>query len=114
MAVSSRRTSTSPRFTASPFSFRTWITTADTSARKSALRSGCTEPVMTGPDASALLWMVSMSSGETSRLTAAPACSLPSLPPLPGSLDSLPQAARAEAIARTNRVLRNMGISPDR
>ena len=46
MAVSSRRTSRSPRRTASPFSRSTCSTTAETSARRSARRSGCTEPVI--------------------------------------------------------------------
>ncbi len=64
MAVSSRRTSRSPRRTGSPFSLSTARTTAETSARRSARRSGCTEPVIDGPDARALLRTVMRSSGE--------------------------------------------------
>ena len=79
IAVSSSLTSTSPRLTTSPFSFSTCSTTADTSARRSALRSGWIEPVMTGPEASELLCTVSRSSGDTSSLTGGLA-SLPSLP----------------------------------
>ncbi len=67
MAVSSSRTSKSPRCTTSPFSFSTCSTTADISARRSARRSGCTVPVMVGPEVSALLATVNRSSGESSR-----------------------------------------------
>ncbi len=120
--VSSRRTRMSPFLTASPFSFITCNTTALTSARRSALRSGWTEPVITGPDASALVSMVSMSSGASD--STAGGASLPPLPSLDavavaealapafsGSLEDLPQATRAEATARARRVLRNIQFS---
>ena len=110
IAVSSSFTSKSPRLTGSPFSFSTCSTTAETSARKSARRSGWIEPVITGPEASASLRTVSRSSGATNSwlglLSLAWAVAFG--PALAGSLPSLPQAARADAMARTSRVLRSM------
>ncbi len=66
MAVSSRRTSRSPLWTASPFSLSTARTIVGTSARRSARRSGWMEPVMAGPEVSALLRTVWTSSGAIS------------------------------------------------
>ena len=114
IAVSSSLTSTSPRLTGSPFSFSTCSTTADTSARRSALRSGWIEPVMTGPEASASLCTVIKSSGGDQQLARLGVLGLGGGLPsgLAGSLASLPQAARAEAMARTSRVLRSIVRSP--
>ena len=66
MAVSSRRTRRSPRCTLSPFSLSACRTTVWISARRSARRSGCTDPVIVGPEASAVLWTVWMSSVDSS------------------------------------------------
>ena len=66
MALSSSRTSSSPARTASPFSFSTCCTSAPTSARKSARRSGCNAPLMTGPVACRRAPTVLKSSGASS------------------------------------------------
>src|SRR5450830_591176 len=111
--VSSSRTSRSPLRTASPFSFSTCSTTAPTSARRSARRSGWIEPVMTGPAASELLWTVNRSSADTSSLGCflsapfAPAAGVPSAALSPSGA-GLPQATSAEAMARATRVFRNI------
>src|SRR6185295_17965779 len=60
-------------------------TTAGTSARRSARRSGSTEPVIDGPEVSAELLTTNTSSRDTSRAGGGASASLPSPLPQPAS-----------------------------
>jgi hypothetical protein len=95
MAVASRRTSASPLRTWSPFSRSTCITTACTSARRSARRSGWIDPVIEGPEVSAVLRTVCRSSGEISNAVAGAAA------PFWAALGPLSQPARTRAKTKT-------------
>ena len=98
--VWSSRTSRSPRFTGSPFSLSTASTMADTSARRSARRSGSTEPVIEGPEVNAALRSTNTSSSAMSSGGAAASACLPLLLSQPVR-ETKEKAIQATALAVT-------------